>query len=108
MSKIKEIQIIPVKPNNGLVAFASLIYDENLYLGSIGIIKKRFSEGYRILYPTKKLGERSINIFHPINRVISEELEKAILKKAKEILNFDKDVMTTQKNVRYSNYEHTA
>lgn len=108
MTKITEIQIIPVKPNNGLVAFASLVYDGSFYLSSIGIIKKRYSNDFRILYPTKKIGERSINIFHPINKVISKEIEEAILKKAEEILNFDKNVMTTQTNVRHSNYEYNA
>ncbi|MGP8321200.1 MAG: hypothetical protein ACT6FE_02585 [Methanosarcinaceae archaeon] len=37
--KITEIQIVPIKANNGLVAFASVVLNNQLYLGSIGIHK---------------------------------------------------------------------
>lgn len=36
-NRISEVQIIPVKPTNGLVGFASVVFDDCLYLGSIGI-----------------------------------------------------------------------
>ena len=38
--RVSEIQIIPIKPQNGLIAFASLVLNENLYLGSIGIMTR--------------------------------------------------------------------
>lgn len=34
---ISEIQIVPVKPNNGLVAFASCVVNNSLYIGNIAI-----------------------------------------------------------------------
>ena len=37
-NRLSEIQIIPIKPQNGLVGFASFVLDGSLYLGSIGII----------------------------------------------------------------------
>jgi len=39
-NRLSEIQIIPIKPQNGLVAFASFVLDSNLYLGSIGIMTR--------------------------------------------------------------------
>jgi hypothetical protein len=43
--KITEIQIEFIKPNNGLIAFASLVIDGNIYLSSIAIHKKtKFSK----------------------------------------------------------------
>lgn len=83
---ITEIQIIPIKPNNGLVAFCSLVIDNNIYLGSIGIHKKLDGSGYRITYPTRKVGNNNLNIYHPINHITAKQLEIEIIKKADKIL----------------------
>ncbi len=87
MMKITEIQIIPIKPKDGLVAFGSIVLENSLYLGSIGIYKKIDGSGYRITYPTKKIGNKNLNIYHPINKETSKEIEKAIISKAEKILN---------------------
>mgnify|MGYP001583413339 FL=1 len=84
--EISEIQIVPIKPVNGLVGFASFILDERLYLGSIGIYT-RPQGGYRLTYPTKVIGTRNINIFHPINKEFAEAVEKAIIKKFEDVMN---------------------
>lgn len=84
---ITEIQILPIKPNNGLVAFASVVFDNCLYLGSIGVYKRLDGTGYRITYPTKKIGDKNINIYHPINKETSKAIEEAIISKAKKLLN---------------------
>ena len=44
--KIKKVEIVPVRPNNGLVGFAHLHFEEGLYLGSIGIFKKLDGSGF--------------------------------------------------------------
>lgn len=88
--KISEIQIIPIKPNNGLIAFVSFVLNESLYLSSIGIIT-RPQGGYRLLYPTKKIGDRNINIFHPINKQFAIEIEDMVLKKLKKVMNSNND-----------------
>ena len=82
--KITEVQITPIKANNGLIAIGSVIFDNKLYLGSIGVHKRLYSDGYRITYPTKLVGDKSINIYHPINRETSLAIEKAIIKRVKE------------------------
>lgn len=83
---ITEAQIIPIKPHNGLVAFASVVFDNCLYLGSIGVYTRLDGTGYRITYPTKTAGDKNLNIYHPINKEASEAIEKAIINKAKEML----------------------
>ena len=85
--KITEIQILPIKANSGLVAFASCVLDGNIYLGSIGVHKRLDGSGYRITYPTKKVADKDFHIFHPINRQASQEIEEAIVSKAEEIMN---------------------
>jgi len=83
--KISEIQIIPIKPQNGLVAFASFVLENSLYLSSVGIIT-RPEGGYRLLYPTKKVGTRNINIFHPINKEFSQSIEKEVISKFEDVM----------------------
>ena len=83
--KLSEIQIIPIKPQNGLVAFASFILDNNLYLGSIGIMT-RPQGGYRLTYPTKRVGIKDLNIFYPINKTFAEVIEKEVLTKLEEVM----------------------
>ena len=83
--RITEVQIIPIKANNGLIAFGSVLFDNCLFLGSIGIHKKLDGNGYRITYPTKKIGEKNINIFHPINKEVSKLIEDEIIKKVNRL-----------------------
>lgn len=87
--QITEVQILPIKPTEGLVAFASLILDFDLYLGSIGIVT-RPEGGYRLLYPTKKIGDRSISLFYPINKTFAKEIEEEVIKKFEEVTKNDR------------------
>jgi len=83
--KISEVNITPIKPRGGLVAFASVVLDDCLYLGSIGVYTRLDGTGYRLTYPTKKVAEKNLNIYHPINKLLAKEIEKAVLDKAKII-----------------------
>jgi len=84
-TKLTEIQIMPVKPYNGLVAFASLVFDNCLYIGSIGIYT-RTQGGYRLTYPTRSTQSQSFNIFHPINKEIATQIEEAVVLKYEEVM----------------------
>ena len=84
-NRLSEIQIIPIKPQNGLVAFASFVLDGNLYLGSIGIVT-RPNGGYRLVYPTKKLAEKNFNIFYPINRDFALAIENEVVRQFEDVM----------------------
>ena len=86
--KISEIQIVPIKPTNGLVAFASCVINQSLYVGSIAIFSSPSnSSGFRLVYPSKVLvNGKEINCVHPINREAGENLSTAIIGKFKEIV----------------------
>lgn len=81
--KISEIQVDLVKPNNGLIGFASLVIDNNLYISSVAIHKKLNGAGYRLTYPSKG----KFAIFHPINKTASHAIEIAVFKKLKDVMN---------------------
>lgn len=86
--KISEIQIIPVKPKDGLIAFASCVINNALYIGNIAVYTRPSTQaGFRLVYPVKILPNgKEIHCVHPINKEAGELLSKAIIEKYKEIL----------------------
>lgn len=95
--KVSEIQILPIKQSDGLVGFASCVIDKCLYLGSIGIYKRIDGTGYRLTYPSRKAGNRSLNYYHPITKEAGQIIEKAVIEKCNEI--FERSV---EQDGRYS------
>lgn len=88
--KISEVNVVPIKPTNGLVAFASVVVDESLYLGSIGI-HTRPNGSFRITYPTKKVGVREMNLYHPIKQDVGKQIEQVVLEKYQQIFERSDD-----------------
>jgi DNA-binding cell septation regulator SpoVG len=85
MSIIK-VELLPIKPQNGLMAFACVEINNEFYVSSIGVHKRRDGKGYRITYPTRKVGEQNLTIFHPTEPSFSKEIEHAICTRAEEVL----------------------
>jgi stage V sporulation protein G len=61
-----EVDIAFVKPKDGLIALATVVLDDQLYLSGIAIHSKLVGSGYRLIYPTRKVGEAQFSVFHPI------------------------------------------
>ena len=85
--QVSEIQIIPVKPKDGLVAFASFVLDKKYYVGSVAVFTRLNGEGFRLVYPAKKVNEKNINIFYPINSETGNAIEIAISEKVYKMFN---------------------
>lgn len=87
--QISEIQIIPVKPTHGLVAFASCIINNFLYIGNIALYTSPSIPGsFRLVYPSKTLPNgKEINCVHPISKEAGEAITEAVIGKYKEILS---------------------
>lgn len=83
--RVSEIQVIPVKPREGLIAFASFVLDQKYYVGSVAIYTRLNGAGYRLVYPTKKVGETNIAIFHPIDPITGKGIEEKVSRKVNEI-----------------------
>lgn len=84
---ISEIQFVPIRPQNGLVGFASFVLDEKYYVGSVAVYTRLNRIGYRLVYPTKKVGERNINTFNPIDPVVGKKIEDEVSAKVYGILD---------------------
>lgn len=82
--KINNISITPVAPDRGLVAFASVTLDDGILLNSIAIYRK-LDGGLRLLYPSKRVKDSEMTVFHPINKETSRAIEDAIFKEYKNV-----------------------
>ena len=87
--EITEIQITPVKPKDGLVGFASFVLFDSLYCSSVGIFTKS-NGSYRLVYPTKKLPGKDIDLFHPISRELGALIEQEVSNKFEEVMKNDR------------------
>lgn len=84
---VTEVEIVPVKPHDGLVAFASCLVNGQLYLGNIGVHTRPDGSGYRLVFPVKVLpnGKR-IQCVHPVTREAGELLLEAISSRFEELV----------------------
>lgn len=82
---ITEFQFIPVKPQDGLIGFVSFVLDGKYYLSSIAVYTRLDGCGFRLVYPSKKIGDKNINIFHPINSIAGTRIEEVVNEKVNEI-----------------------
>ena len=84
--KVSDIQVIPIKASDGLIGFASFVFEDSFYLGGIGIYT-RPNGGLRVTYPTRKHSSGGINVYHPINKSIADYIEQAVTKKFEQIIS---------------------
>ena len=85
---VNEVQVVPVKPNEGLIAFASCVLNEIHFIGHIAVFT-RLNGGWRLVYPTKRIGDRLLHYHHPITKEAGEAIEHAVLEKVKDIFGPD-------------------
>ncbi len=80
--EISEVQILPIKPRDGLVAFASCVVNGQLYLGNIAVHTRLDGSGYRLVFPIKVLPNgKEIQCVHPITHEAGDALQKAVIGK---------------------------
>ncbi len=84
---VTEVEIAFIKPHSGLIAFASIVLDDQLYLSGIAIHQKLDGSGYRLTYPTRKLGSTQTQLFHPIRKPLCAAIEQAIFQKLKNVVS---------------------
>ena len=87
--EISEIQIIPIKPQNGLMGFASCVINFQFYAGNIAIYTSPSSpQGFRLVFPNKKLASgQVVECFYPICKEAGELVSSAIIKKYVELMD---------------------
>lgn len=86
MLAISEVEIAVIKPHDGLVAFASFVINGSVYCGSVGIMSRPNGD-YRLLYPTRAVAGRQLDIFHPISREAGQQIHDAVITKFEDVVN---------------------
>jgi stage V sporulation protein G len=85
--EVTEVDIAFVKPKDGLIAFASVVLDDQLYPSGIAVHSKLVGSGYRLTYPTRKVGESQFSLFHPIRKPVGLAIERAIVERLKNVMS---------------------
>lgn len=84
---VTEVEIIPVKPHGGLVAFASCVINNQFYLGNIAIHTKPDGSGYRLVFPVKVLPNgKEIQCVHPVTRGVGDLILQVIIRKFEALI----------------------
>ena len=79
MTEVTDIQIVPVKPRDGLLAFVSFIIDNSCYVGDVALYSRLDGEGVRLVYPMRTLPNGAkVNVFHPIRKDVAEAIENQV------------------------------
>jgi DNA-binding cell septation regulator SpoVG len=85
--QVTEVDIAFAKQRDGLVAFASVVLDDQVFLSGIAIHQKLVGSGYRLTYPTRKVGETQFSLFHPIRKPIGLAIEQAVFAKLNDVMS---------------------
>ncbi|MBU0501635.1 MAG: septation protein SpoVG family protein [bacterium] len=104
---ISEIQIIPVRPQNGLIAFASFVLNQSFFVGNIAVYTKPDGLGCRLVYPEKILPNgKKLAIAYPITKMVgqaiaslvSEKYENLMMKSNENVAKHDTTYKRNRKN----------
>jgi DNA-binding cell septation regulator SpoVG len=85
--RLSEIQIVPVRPRKGLLAFVSFIVNGSFYVADVAVYSGLGQNGYRLVYPMRTLPNGAkVNVFHPIKKDVAQEIERQVSEAYQELL----------------------
>jgi hypothetical protein len=83
---LSEINIIPIKPREGHLGFASFVINGQFYVGNVGLHSTP-SGNIRLLYPEEILSNgKIICSFHPITKYAGLEITRQVTAQYNRIL----------------------
>lgn len=87
--EISQIQICPLRPNNGFLGFAACVVNNQFFVGNIAIYSSPLTKvGFRLVFPNKKLASgQVVDCFFPINKESEQQVTKAIIAKYVELMD---------------------
>jgi DNA-binding cell septation regulator SpoVG len=84
---LSEIQIVPVKPREGLLAFVSFVLNDAFYVGDIAVYSRLDRAGFRLVYPARTFPNGAkVNVFHPIRKDVAMEIESQVSEAYQELM----------------------
>ncbi len=83
--KISQIDVVPIRPQAGLLAFTSFVINDAFFCGDIAI-HGRPNGDLRLVFPRKILfNGKQINIFYPVSKSAGELVLREVSKKYQQI-----------------------
>ena len=84
--KISDVQIVPFRPRDGHLGFASCVINNQFYLSDLAIFS-RPNGGIRLGFPVKRLTNgSSLDIFKPLTPEVEVAMEAAVTAKYQSIM----------------------
>ena len=83
--KITNVILKQIEGKEKLKAIADIVIEDSLVIHNIKLFEKTEGE-FSIAMPSRKIGEKYLDIVHPINKETREEFETVIVNKYKESL----------------------
>ncbi len=92
---ISEVEVAPIRPRDGLLAFCSVLIGEQLFIGGIALHSAPPPRHYRLTYPARSIptGQR-IRFVYPITRALGDAIEQAVIQKYEDVI----DLLMTDEN----------
>ncbi len=85
---ITEVEVAPIRPRDGLLAFCSVLLGEQLFIGGIAVHSAPPPRHYRLTYPARTLPTgQQIRFVYPITRALGDMIEQAVIQKYGGVLN---------------------
>ncbi len=84
--KITKINIKKIVPVNGHIGFVSFVIDNWLFLNNIAIFTRlNNKDKIRLVFPEKKINDKVISLFYPLDSKSYFEIEEKILEELKNL-----------------------
>ena len=84
--EISQVEIIPFRPRNGLLGFASCIINNQFFIGDIAFFS-RPAGGIRLGFPEKKLSNGAkVDIFKPLTSNVDAVIESAVMERYEQLM----------------------
>ena len=85
---VDEVNVLPVIPRNGLVAFVSFVVTNQIFIGNVALYSSPSTEdGYRLVYPDKILPNgKKTQCIYPINKDAGEAIKKAVVEHYENVI----------------------
>ena len=92
--KVTSVNVVPIKAQSGLVAFAEIELNNCIFCGSISIHSSiNRPLGFRCQFPTKRLASgKQVNCFYPFTKEAEDGISQAIISEYLKIMQNFKDV----------------
>ena len=85
--EVSDVTFYPTRLTpKGMIGFGGCLFNRQIAFNGIAIYTKPDGSGIRLLFPTRELPNgRTVTLFHPVTREITDLLTEAVAAKLREV-----------------------